>query len=388
VSTSLRVVRDEAGVAEIRDAWLSLAPDRVTADPDFYLAALEGDPQIVRPHVVVLEDDAGPRCMAVARLEQLDLPYRIGYRTVFKPRVRSLTVVVAGILGDPDRRSFDLLLDRLRSDLETDGADIVLFRQLPVDSEHFAWASSTGFLSRQHVVQPGVHRELDLPESVDALLQQKSAKTRTKLRALDRRLERDFGPFEVRRFREPGQIDEFFVAARAVGTKTYQHALGVGVADDDANRKRVAVAMERGWFRGYVLYVKGEPAAFWHGELYRGVLRSGTPGFDPAYASYSLGTLLMLRMIDDLCREDGARTLDFGFGDAEYKQRFTSRSREEADVFVFSRTPRGVWLNVMHTLLFRTVGLLRAVARRTGTLGRLKRRSRARLTGEDGGGQR
>ena len=384
MTTTLRVVRDEAGVAEIRDAWLALASDRVTADPDFYLASLAGDPQILRPHVVVLETDGRLRCIAAARLEQLDLPYRIGYRVVFKPHLRSLTVVVSGILGNPDRNSFDLMFQQLRSDLRTDGADIVLFRQLPVDSDHFAWASSTAFLSRQHVVQPGVHRELDLPESVDALLQQKSSKTRKKLRALDRRLERDFGPFEVQSFRDPSQIDGFFAAARAVASKTYQHALGVGLADNEATRKRVAVAMEHGWFRGYVLHVQGEPAAFWQGELYRGTFRSGTPGFDPAYASYSLGTLLMLRMIDDLCREDGAQTLDFGFGDAEYKQRFTSRSRDEADVFVFARTARGAWLNLMHTLLFRTVGLLRRVARRTGTLGRLKRRSRVRITGRDG----
>ena len=43
--------------------------------------------------------------------------------------------------------------------------------------------------------------------------------------------------------------------------------------------------MEHGWFRGWVLYLDGELAAFWHGERYAGssgpATRASTPRTTP-----------------------------------------------------------------------------------------------------------
>ena len=80
--------------------------------------------------------------------------------------------------------------------------------------------------------------------------------------------------------------------------------------------------MERGWFRAYVLYLDDEPVAFWQGQAYNGVFSTGVPGFDPAYADHRVGNYVLFKLIADLCADESIETLDYGFGDAEYKRRF------------------------------------------------------------------
>jgi CelD/BcsL family acetyltransferase involved in cellulose biosynthesis len=381
VEPKLTVVRDPDELDTIRDAWLALAPDSVTADPDYYRAVLVGDPKILRPHVVLLERDGAPEAMAVGRLEEIELSYRLGYRTIYKPRVRSLTVVVGGVLGDPDEEQFLLLLDELRRAADDGEADLVTLTYLPLESLAFRLASTQPpFLARQHVARTGIRWLLELPGSLEEFLQTKSAKHRQTLKRRRNKLERDFaGRLEIRTFEQVDELEEFVAAAAKVSATTYQHALGVAFGDTPAHRERTRVAMERGWFRAWVLYLDGEPAAFWHGERYAGLFRTGNPGFDPKYDAYGIGTYLMLRMVDDLCSDPGVRAIDHGLGDATYKQRYGTTSWREGTVLVFSRTFRGARLNATLTLVAHLVASARWLARRAGVLGSAKSRWRRRL---------
>ena len=377
----LIVLKSLDRIEAVRDAWHELKPEHVIADPDFFAAMVAGDAKIVRPHVVLLERDGEPEALAAARLERQELSHRIGYRTVYKPRVRALTVVRGGLVGDPSEEQFRLLLDQLRLALRNGEADLLLLSYLPLDSPAFRIASTEPpFLSRQHVVRSGVRWELELPGSVEEFLQTKSPKHRQTLKRRARKLERDFaGRLEIRRFEHLDDLDDFVTAADAVSRKTYQHALGVAFGDTPAHRRRTQVAMEHGWFRGWVLYLDGEPAAFWHGERYAGRFRTGNPGFDPTYDAYGIGTYLMLRMVDDLCRDPEVESVDHGVGDATYKQRYGTRSCLEGNVLVFPPTFRGARLNASLTLVAHSVAATRWLAERAGVLGAAKSRWRRRL---------
>jgi CelD/BcsL family acetyltransferase involved in cellulose biosynthesis len=260
-------------------------------------------------------------------------------------------------------------------------ADVLTLAYLPLDSLAFRLASTRPpFLARQHVARTGIRWQLDLPGSLDEFLQTKSGKHRQTLKRRRNKLERDFaGRLEIRTFQDVADLDEFLAAASKVSATTYQHALGVAFGDTPAHRERTRVAMERDWFRSWVLYLDGEPAAFWHGERYAGLFRTGNPGFDPKYDSYGIGTYLMLRMVDDLCRDPEVRAIDHGLGDATYKQRYGTASWKEGNVFVFPQTFRGARLNLMLTLATYVVGAARWLAQRAGVLGSAKSRWRRRL---------
>ena len=111
-----------------RGAQASLARasgTRVTSDPDYYLTLLDAEPNILRPHVILLEKDGAPAGMAVGRVEERTLSCRIGYRQVYAPRVRSLTVSYGGFLGSAAADDSGVVVGQLRHALGRREAEIV-----------------------------------------------------------------------------------------------------------------------------------------------------------------------------------------------------------------------------------------------------------------------
>ena len=87
-----------------------------------------------------------------------------------------------------------------------------------------------------------------------------------------------------------------------------------------------------------------------------------------------------MRVIADLCADPAIDVCDFGFGDSEYKRRFSNEEWDEADVLVFAPTLTGLRLNAGRTMVGHTDRGLRAIARRTGLAERVKRAWRRRLS--------
>lgn len=375
----LRVLRSIEALASVREAWLRLQGDQIVADPDFFEAS-QRDPAVLRPHVVVLERDGEPQAIFVARIEQLRLTSRLGYHTVFSPEVRSITVLNGGILGTVDEDTFRQMLACIRASLADGEADVAMFRYLPVDSPFYRIASTeVPFLGRQHFGDSEVRWELELPGSVDDILRLSSTKTRQRLMGYVRKLERTYeGRLAVRRYTQPGEIDDFFRDVESVAPMTYQHALGVALADTPAHRERTRLSLERGWFRGYVLTIDGRPCSFQYGELYRGRFRLGRPGYDPALSHLRIGTYVLLKAFDDLCRDETARILDFGIGEADYKERFGTISWREGSVIVYAPTFRGARLNLTRTALQTSIHAAKRIAGRGKFARSLKRRFRER----------
>lgn len=378
-SGRVRVLRSVPELASVRDAWRRLQDDQIVADPDFFEVSQQ-DPIVVRPHVVLLERSGDVDAMLVGRVERLRLRSRLGYQTVYAPEVRSITVLNGGILGDVDDGGFRRMLACIRGSLADGEADIAIFRYLPVDSPFYRIASTeVPFLGRQHFADSEVRWELELPESVDDILRLSSGKTRQKLMSYVRKLERTYeGRLAVRRYVRPEEIDDFFRAVEAIAPKTYQHALGVALRDTPVQRERTRLALERGWFRGYVLQLDGRPCSFQYGELYRGRFRLGRPGYDPALSHLRVGTYLLLKAFEDLCADETARIVDFGIGEAEYKERFGTTSVREGNVIVYAPTFRGARLNLTRTALESSIRMTKRVAGRGKLARSLKRRFRER----------
>ena len=71
-------LRSVEELESVRDSWVALLGEHVTADPDYFVRALETDPHAVRPHVLVLERDGTPSTIVVARIEEIELASRVG----------------------------------------------------------------------------------------------------------------------------------------------------------------------------------------------------------------------------------------------------------------------------------------------------------------------
>jgi CelD/BcsL family acetyltransferase involved in cellulose biosynthesis len=373
------VARSLEDVETLRPAWEKLKGGHINSDIDFFLAHARHAPQVVRPHVVLLEEGGEPAGLAVARLENARSPTRLGYAMVFNPHVRTLTVVYGGLIAS--EANVGKLVNAVRGSIDSREADVVRIRMLRLGSRAYDVArEEASFFRREHFRRPVTHWRSTVPGSLDEFLAARSKERRRHVRRYARRLEESCGgELEVGRFHSRSELERLFDDTFRVYQRTYQATLGVGFSRDALNRRLTEACMDRGWFRGYVLYLRGTPVAFWHGNVYGGVFWSVATGYDPAYGDARPGTYLLMRLIEDLCADESVHTIDFGFGHAEYKSTFGDESWLEEDVAVFEPRPKPVAINLGLSGVRGTVRTAQSLARRTGRLPAMRRRWRARL---------
>jgi CelD/BcsL family acetyltransferase involved in cellulose biosynthesis len=384
--TSARSVEE---VRALGEAWSELGASDVNADPEVFLAMLESQDDVLRPHVVLAEaNDA--RALLAARLQQTAIPVRLGYKQIYGPRLRALTVVQGGVLGAADGELAGVLFEEARAALAAGEADVLRLRRLPVGSElHRLARERPSFATRGGGSDSSLRWRLRLPGSLDEILKAQSSRTRSNHRRYARKLEEQLGDglsFEV--CRDPADLERVTRHAETVSVKTYQHRLGGGFAADPSELRLVELGAERGWLRAYLLSVDGEPRAFWIGLAYGRVFFTGPTGYDPSLGHLRLGTYVLMRMLEDLCEDDAVDVVDYGVGDAEYKRHFGSESSLEEDVLVFAPSFRGVRVNLTRTMLVNVASAARRVGGRVPALQGVKRRWRSRLaSGRDRGSE-
>jgi CelD/BcsL family acetyltransferase involved in cellulose biosynthesis len=374
------VARSAQEFEGFRPAWEALPVDHPHADPDFVLAVVAARDEALRPHALLLQDAGAPVGLVVMRLEEIRLPANFGYRTLYNPRVRALTLVPGGAVVADDVAA-DAAARALLGSLEAGEADVAIFPSLRHDSPLFdAMTRSVSTLRHGRFAEVRTHRRLRLPESYEAFLAARSKKVRSGVRYDAKRLEERLGDrLRIVRLDSPDDLDAIFRDVVRIADLTYQRGLGASFADTPERRRLTKLMLENGWFRAWVLYDGETPIAFWQGSVYRGVYHSGSTGYDPAYARDRVGIWLLMRVIEELCAEPGVDVFDFGFGDADYKRHFSDESWEESDLTVFAPRLRALAVNAGRITVMGAAAGAKSVAERFGLTARLKTRWRARL---------
>jgi CelD/BcsL family acetyltransferase involved in cellulose biosynthesis len=372
--------RDEAGVERLRDVWEALGVTYVDADLDYFLGLVRARAQAERPHVVVVERKGEPESLVVARIERERFAIRFGYSTIWRPSLRVLRVAHGGISGAASPEAAAAVLRALRTALAAREADLVVLPAVRTGSPLQELLRGPRAGRRVFLGEERVHHRLILPETYDAFLAGRDRKSRYNLKRQATQLEDEFGPrLQVDLLREPGDFERVFVDLERVARETYQRGLGAGFVDSPERRELVRIALQRGWFRAWVLSIDGEAAAFWQGNVLNRTYYSSSTAYLPELGRRGVGTYLQMRMFRDLIEDADVDVVDFGWGDADYKARFGNDAWTEQDVLLFGRSPRGLRAYAAHTLVRGGDRLARKIVRATGTTGRVKRVWRSRL---------
>jgi hypothetical protein len=372
---SVRVLRTIGDLENLRTAWTEMQR-HPNADLDLFLTVLASNTQIDRPYVVVLYRDGSPNTILVGRLENTRLDLRVGYAGFLKPRARSLTFIYGGLFGNTCADNCRALAVEIMNSLRGGEADFAFFNHLPADSSLYeALGRAPGFLGRDHFPALQTHRSMALPGSAEEFLQGLSPKLRRNQRW--KKLLRDYpGAVSIRCFRDASELEQMISDVEVVAKTTYQRGLGVGFADDEITRGHLVLKARRGWLRTYVLYVADRPWAFWSGTLYRDVFHSDYMGYNPEHSKYSPGLYLVTRVIEDFCKSGEQRkvdAVDFGLGDAEYKETLCNVQWQDASTYVFAPTARGLLLNAIRTPILLFDRFTKRALERTGLLAKMKR---------------
>jgi CelD/BcsL family acetyltransferase involved in cellulose biosynthesis len=194
---------------------------------------------------------------------------------------------------------------------------------------------------------------------------------------------RDFsGAVKIASFRKVTEVDNLVKDAEQVAQKSYQRGLGVGFVNSPEVRERLRLKAQKGWLRAYVLYVADRPCAYWICDLNQGILGGNHVGFDPGLAKYSPGMYLMMKVIEGFCdaRDNEVVEVDFALGDAEYKQELGNREWQEAPVYIFAPSLKGVELSLIRYLTAGIDQSLKKLLGRTTLLRRIKKNWRTHVT--------
>ena len=366
----LRVIQDHAGIEEIRPFWTAWQ-SHPNANIDFYLTILRSRPEVLRPHILVLYRGDTPEAMLIGRLEHSPLEFKIGYKTLYKAPVHQLTLIVGGRLGNLSFENCEFLLHEIVRSLKQEKIDVVLLNSVRRFTPLYqAVKRLPGLFTRDHLGTSSVHRSTTLPPTMQDFYRGLSPKLRKTLLRQARKLETDFSKnVEIRTFNDAKDLDRMIQDVEQIAQKTYQRGLGVGFVDSPEMIKRLKLEAEKSWLRARILYIAGRPAAFFICDHCGDTFHANYLGYDAEYSKYSPGLYLVTKAIQDFVEESKSHhsaEIDWGPGDARYKEELGTSDWTEASLRIFAPTFEGVCLSALWSSTALADRMARAVLGKAG----------------------
>jgi Acetyltransferase (GNAT) domain len=377
----IRILKTGAEIEAIRDFWQS-CPSHRDADIDFFHFFTELSPEVLRPHVIVCYKDDVPEAMLAGRIEETHLPVKLGYFRIAAPKLKVLTIVHGGWLGNISEETAKHLIGSVVQSLAHREADAALLHCPDLASPLVRHAK---LVPRpwcvDYLITPQHHRVRDLPAAPGDVLASLSQNERYQQRKRARKLAQEFQGVRIEQFGEPKDVDQLIRDAETVAQGSYQRGLGVGFADTALVRSRLEFEARKGWLRAYVLYLSEKPAALWIGSLRQGVFLSDYLAFDQAYAKHAPGMFLIIKVMEKLRADPDCGLklrIDFGIGDATYKERLATSDWQESPVYIFASRPKAVWVNALRTGMGALNQGAKSLLRMTPLFAKIKQRLRTK----------
>ena len=377
----IRIFRSAAEIEELRQAWTE-KQRHPNSDIDHFLtvcATLDG---VICPWVMSIASQEQIIGLVVARLERRPVRPRIGYGVLPGISAKSLSVIQGGFIGEFTDATAAVGINGLLNQMQCGEFDYMTIHRLPAKCESIWNAVREAARGKIDVARLRwtPHRRLGLVgQKIGFLLDQMSSKHRYNTRRQDKKFIEAFpDQTEWQWHTHLQDVDGLCQRMEEVASKTYQRGLGAGFVNGEIHRRRLSEFARRDLLRVMLLTVNGQPKAYWLGTVYNGVFYSTSLGYTPDVADFGVGNLMLFKLVDRLVA-DGFTALDFGSGDAEYKDRFSDQSMDEADATLYSGSFRSRCIQDYVAAVGRLDKTARAIAARMGTLNRLKRKWRDRL---------
>lgn len=364
--------------------WWKEWQQNPNVDMDFVRFIVQIRAECKQPYVISIQNETILQTLLIGRLERPRVSIKVGYLQVARPELRIISFLHGGLLGTLDQRSSDELVATIIDRLKIGDADAVHFGHVRQESP-LAKSLQTvpGKFRRDIFPTVQLHRSLRVPEDVDVFYAGLSPKVRKNQKWQAKKLVESFQQqVEVRAYTREDDLEVIFGHIDQIARNTYQRGLGVGFADTAEMRGRFELAARKGWLQAFILYLAGKPAAFWIGTKYRNRFFSDFMGYDASHAKYSPGMYLVLKGIEHFCLQPGPERIteiDFGLGDAQYKQVLATDSWTEQSFYLYALNLHGITLNLSRTLTNVIDKTARGVLRRLNLEGYVKTGWRKRI---------
>lgn len=253
------------------------------------------------------------------------------------------------------------------------GSEGFMIRAMPVTAEFPTLSEKSGYLC--YVPLQYQHCHVDLSLSFDGYLKKFSSKTRSTIQRKIRKFaEHCGGTIPWRTYKAPEEMRDFFRHARAVSVLTYQERLlDAGIPDTEDFIRQAESLAGQNRVRAFILFDGERPVSYLYCPVNDGVLVYSYLGYDPAYMSLSVGTVLQWLALERLFSEGGFRAFDFTEGQSEHKRLFATHQRQCANVFLVRRSLKNRAVIHSHLLMDRFSGWLGATLDQLGVKAKIRR---------------
>ena len=188
-----------------------------------------------------------------------------------------------------------------------------------------------------------------LPNSCDELMQKLSRKFRKNLRRSLRKLQEDCGKVELKEYTEIGSLEEttkiFFNLHQKRWKKKGKSGVFFSQEVCDRTLNSARLFAQKGWLSLYFLTVNDKPIAAQYDLEYNQKMHYWLGGFDPAYSSYSVGSLIVLKVLED-CIGKRIKEYDFMKGDEQYKFNWSREFRRNLNIRFVNDKPTSKLYNL------------------------------------------
>lgn len=376
------IARTEEDARELLQSWECTdhgeMPRSTDAAASFFLPFLQARSGFNTPHVALWRDGGKPDGILVGRRSVGRPSLTLGPLNIPMPRLRTLDITYGGL----EARSATTAAKQatyLRQLLAADDLDCISIHHLPEGTEiakllqsGLRWRGDGGPVFTGHWFS-GLNDRDGQPVHAN------SSKTRRNFRRKDRKFDDTFnGEVEVRELRSTDEVETLLATAAGIGARSYQAGIGVGVRDNPRWRAILSILAASGDLRGYLLDAGGESVAYAVGSVCGDTCTLMATSFLPEHRQVAPGTYLVRRVIERLQQEQ-LRWLDFGFGEAPYKELHGTLHRRDMTLHLFAnsraaRTARALdigvkWVDRTARRLLESTGLqdtARRLRRRRG----------------------
>jgi len=339
-----RVLRTEEEINAHADAWNGLRQQQprrhIEQHPEWL--SVEAMREVVSGAMAVaLFQDGELVGVAPLVLRRWDFKWRAGRRSPVRFPMRLADFCGEELIAPDDPAAQETLLRAILDACAS--CHVIRFEYLPVGSCLWRLLREAPFVGQKHwVYDPwGVtpRRMVHLPATFEEYVAKFQSSTRHKLEQEVRKLNRAFeGQLCLHRVTERAQLPAFLKEAERLSALSWQGTrLGKVLRAESAEAERLGALADRGWLRGYLLCGGEKPLVFLIGRQADGIYHADQTGYDPQWAKYAPGKVLLYLLMKDLYAANTPEWLDFRRGERGQKQFFANYSYDETSAYLIRK---------------------------------------------------
>lgn len=156
------------------------------------------------------------------------------------------------------------------------------------------------------------------------------------------------GVIDLRYYATPEEMIEFRRHAIAISVLTYQKKMGWAFPETEEFKTSLIDEAQRGRVCGFLLMHHDRPVSYAFCRIEFEIITYTIIGYDPEFARFSPGTVLLFLMLERLFAEHRVRVFDFGGQEWGYKELFATGNVDYLRVIWFPITAKNFILVTSH----------------------------------------